>query len=275
MINSTVLKAALTKLDASGNKDLTYAPSNGLTVLIQGKDQNGNPTFGGNATDATGLQKGGLAVDPFGARVRNVQPPDSTQQMANMHVFGPPDYGATWSTFTDANNFSSGCTLDGVRTRCTSILQALSQGMATEKPGTTSTGLNLLGFGAITYRTTRLIPPKGYEELSSTETTVWTEYVPLFGVDGADPPPSEPPNRFKDENADCSIEVRFKGSLSPGAPQFDDGPDHTKLGSYVGQWNGFTEFKFRFEVIGSVNDGVVSVPKLGPAVSRERVQYEC
>lgn len=83
LIHSTVLGTMLTKLDALGNKDITYVPTNGLTFSTQTKDFNGNPVVGGALRDATGLQEDGLAVDPFGARVRNVQPPDSTEEQAN------------------------------------------------------------------------------------------------------------------------------------------------------------------------------------------------
>jgi YD repeat-containing protein len=109
LIHSTVLGTMLTKLDALGNKDITYVPTNGLTFSTQTKDFNGNPIVGGALRDVTGLQEDGKAVDPFGARVMNVQPPDSTEEQANMHVFGPPYSSFGWSTFTDANNFSSGC----------------------------------------------------------------------------------------------------------------------------------------------------------------------
>ncbi|HEX6047282.1 MAG TPA: discoidin domain-containing protein [Pyrinomonadaceae bacterium] len=218
MINSTVLKTALTKLDASGNKDLTYAPSNGLGMFTQGKDLNGNPTFGGIAVDPSGLQEGGLAVDPFGARVRNVQPPDSSQQQANMHVFGPPYSGYGWSSFTDANNFSTGCTLDGVRTSCRSVLDALSRGLATgvvESPGTAASVFNMLGIVTTTStsRTSRTVgpgntihhdrdgnayPAYGTQRTETqTTTTISTEFVPIFGFDIADPPepqnPQDPP----------------------------------------------------------------------------------
>ena len=66
-----------------------------------------------------------------------------------------------------------------------------------------------------------------------------------------------PQNPFKDQNEDCSIEVRFKGRILPGTPAFDDGPDHTKLGRYVGRFDGFTDHSFRFEVRGSVTNGII------------------
>src|SRR5437870_4899930 len=58
--------------------------------------------------DALGLQENGQAYDPFGNLIYNVQPPNS----------GPPPYhpfygatygGASWNSFTNANNLSSGC----------------------------------------------------------------------------------------------------------------------------------------------------------------------
>ncbi|HXS00122.1 MAG TPA: fibronectin type III domain-containing protein [Pyrinomonadaceae bacterium] len=130
VIRSSVLGMVLTKLDAIGNKDITYVPTNGLTFHLQTKDSQGNPAVSGMPRDVTGLQEGSYAVDPFGARVFNVQPPNSNQQMANQHVFGPPYSGSGWSTFTDANNFSTGCTLDGVRTNCANALAQVSHGNA-------------------------------------------------------------------------------------------------------------------------------------------------
>ncbi len=108
LIRSTVLGTVLTKLDASGNKDITYVPANGLAFPMQTKDSNGNPSLGGVWRDATGLQEDGKAVDPFGARIHNVQPPQSPPP-PNMPFYGATYGGVSWNSFTNANNFSSGC----------------------------------------------------------------------------------------------------------------------------------------------------------------------
>lgn len=117
LINSTVIGTVLTKLDAVGNKDITYVPTNGLTFPMQTKDSNGNPVVGGVTRDVLGLQEGGKAVDPFGARIQNVQPRQSPPP-PNMPVYGATYGGVSWSSFVNANNFSSGCVLDGRRIDC-------------------------------------------------------------------------------------------------------------------------------------------------------------
>jgi hypothetical protein len=55
-----------------------------------------------------------------------------------------------------------------------------------------------------------------------------------------------------------SIKVKFKGNISKGTPEFDDGPNHRKLGTYIGRFGTKGEFldhSFRFEVTGFVRDG--------------------
>jgi YD repeat-containing protein len=108
LIRSAVLGTVLTKLDATGNKNTTYVPTNGLVAAMQQKDYQGNPTMSWVHRDASGLQETGKAYDPFGNLIPNVQPP----------VVGPPPYmpfygatygGASWNSFTNANNFSGGC----------------------------------------------------------------------------------------------------------------------------------------------------------------------
>ena len=111
LIRSAVLKTVLTKLDASGNKDITYVPANGLSFPMQTKDVNGNPAVGGLWRDVTGLQEDGKAVDPFGALIQNVQPPTSGPP-PNMPFYGGTYGGVSWNQFTNANNFSSGCYSD-------------------------------------------------------------------------------------------------------------------------------------------------------------------
>jgi YD repeat-containing protein len=129
LIHSTVLGTVLTKLDASGNKDITYVPANGLAFPMQTKDVNGNPTVGGVWRDVTGLQEDGKAVDPFGALIQNVQPPTGGPP-PNMPFYGGTYGGVSWNQFTNANNYSSGCTLDGVRTTCQNALGQVGRGNA-------------------------------------------------------------------------------------------------------------------------------------------------
>ena len=129
LIRSTVLGTTLTKLDALGNKDITYVPANGLSFPMQTKDFNGNPGVGGVLRDVTGLQEDGKAVDPLGALIQNVQPPTGGPP-PNMPFYGGTYGGVSWNQFTNANNFSTGCTVDGVRTSCRNALGQVGVGNA-------------------------------------------------------------------------------------------------------------------------------------------------
>lgn len=129
LIQSTVLESALTKLDALGNKEITYVPANGVAFPMQMKDFNGNPVVGGVLRDVTGLQEDGKAVDPFGALIHNVQPPTSGSPPI-MPFYGGTYGGVSYNQFTNANNFSSGCTLDGIRTGCQNLLGQVANGNA-------------------------------------------------------------------------------------------------------------------------------------------------
>ena len=124
LIHSSVLGTVLTKLKVNGGKDITYVPTNGLVSPMQMQDQPGSSQasyLSGVYRDPLGIQENNLyAIDPFGALVANTQP----------QVGGPPSYipvfgasysGVTGSSFTNANNFSSGCLLDGRPADCNTV----------------------------------------------------------------------------------------------------------------------------------------------------------
>jgi len=148
LIRSRVLGTVLTKLDAAGNKDITYVPANGLAAPMQTKDSNGNPIIRWVYRDVTGLQEDGKAYDPFGALIQNVQPP-SGGPPPTQPFYGATYGGVSWNSFIDANNLSSGCRLDGVRTSCTSVLNQLGHGNADlvslSTTGTLADFLNTVG----------------------------------------------------------------------------------------------------------------------------------
>jgi hypothetical protein len=129
MIHSSVLGAVLTKLDAAGNKDTTYVPANGLVMPLQQKDYQGNATMRWVHRDASGLQEDGKAYDPFGGLIQNVQPPTGGPP-PNMPFYGPSYGGVTWSSFSNANNLTTGCKMDGVAASCDSVMRALGNGTA-------------------------------------------------------------------------------------------------------------------------------------------------
>jgi len=131
LIHSTVLESVLTKLDATGNKNTTYVPANGLVSPLQQKDNQGNPTMYWVHRDALGVQENGAAYDPFGALISNVQPPVFTPP-PNQPFYGPSYSGSGSSSFTNANNFSVGCQMDGIAASCATVLRAIDHGW----PGT-------------------------------------------------------------------------------------------------------------------------------------------
>ena len=136
LIRSTVLGSVLTKLEANGSKNTTYVPTNGLVTALQQRDSQGHPTVRLVQRDASGLQEDGQAYDPFGNIVSNTQPP----------VTGPPPYvpfygatwgGASWSSFVNANNFSTGCYSadNNSPAPCNSAAQRFNQDFWSNLPG--------------------------------------------------------------------------------------------------------------------------------------------
>ena len=139
LIHSTVLRGALlTKLDASGNKSITYVPANGLVMPMQQKDGNGNPQMSWIHRDALGLQEGRGAYDPLGNLAYN-QTPDVSGNgpPPGTSSYGPNYSGVGWSTFSNANNFSGGCMMDGVAASCDRVMHYLNDGWANPDPNAT------------------------------------------------------------------------------------------------------------------------------------------
>jgi len=119
LIHSAVLGTVLTKLDASGNKDTTWVPANGLISPLQQKDYNGNPAITWPHVDVTGLQGSGVAYDPFGTSVNNVQPPIIPPPP--VHVFAPQPFCYSCpaeTSFINANNLAAGCNVGGFPMDC-------------------------------------------------------------------------------------------------------------------------------------------------------------
>lgn len=124
LIRSSVLGTVLTKLTSTGGKDITYVPTNGLVAAMQNQNPGFTPFMSWVIRDATGVQEwqsnsaySSNAYDPLGNLVHNVQPPLS----------GPPPYvpmygatygGASWNTFSNANNLAAGCNVGGMSTDC-------------------------------------------------------------------------------------------------------------------------------------------------------------
>jgi YD repeat-containing protein len=132
LIHSAVLAGAtLTKLDASGNKTMTYVPAGGLVFPQQTKDNN-QPVVRWIQRDPQGqTEMGGggylglAAYDPLGNYVPLMQhAPAPTPPSA---MYGP-GYGSASSSFSNGNNLTTGCKLDGVAASCDSLMRAIGNG---------------------------------------------------------------------------------------------------------------------------------------------------
>lgn len=141
LVRSSVLGTVLTKLSATGAKDTTYVPANGLVAPMQKIDPFSNPqsymiwVF----RDPLGIQEnnsGSLyAYDPFGNVISNVQPPLSGPP-PNMAFYGSTYGGVSWNSFSLANNLAAGCNYQGRPTDCNSAMIAtMGLAFAANLPG--------------------------------------------------------------------------------------------------------------------------------------------
>jgi YD repeat-containing protein len=123
LIQSSVLGTVLTKLKVNGGKDTTYVPANELVYPMQMQDQPYSSPASYLKTvvrDPLGIQEDHFyAIDPFGNSVANVQPP-SGGPPGYTPTYGPP-YGWVSNSFTNGNNFSNGCALDGRPADCNTV----------------------------------------------------------------------------------------------------------------------------------------------------------
>jgi YD repeat-containing protein len=134
LVRSTVFDGeVITRLTAAGAKQYTYVPAGRLTEARQSIDPfNNQPVVGFTHKDPTGTSLPGAAIDPLGNHV-TVQNPQPGQQQPPMGMYGPSYFGAS-SSFGNANNYSTGCRLDGAPASCSSVQQAINSGMAVQCP---------------------------------------------------------------------------------------------------------------------------------------------
>lgn len=144
IIYSSVLGTVMNRLSSTGGKDVTYVPTNGLVAPIQYEE----PGYGSYLSwiyhDASGLQEGGRARDPFGSLVQNVQPPVGFPP-GYTPTYGPPYGYETARGFINSSNFSAGCSLDGIPAPCERVVHYLVDGLAQQDansflPWTASSG---------------------------------------------------------------------------------------------------------------------------------------
>jgi hypothetical protein len=130
-------------------KDIIYVPTNGLLAPMQLQDQPfSNPTtyLVTVTRDPLGIQENkgvvSYAIVPFGSVVANVQPP-SGGPPPYMPVYGATYSGLTWNSFINANNFSTGCHVDGLAKACSQVIFGAMNGFYEPKSG------SLLSLGAV------------------------------------------------------------------------------------------------------------------------------
>jgi len=141
-VRSTVLGSVLTRLTATGGKDITYVNVEGLVMGLQNQNPSASPFMSAVYPDALGVQEQNsnsqytyFAYDPLGNVIPNTQPP----------VVNPPSYipfygatwgGASWSSFSLAQNLATGCNFRGVPTDCSSaMVQTMGLEFAANLPG--------------------------------------------------------------------------------------------------------------------------------------------
>jgi len=134
MVRSSVLGTVLTKLTMTGGKDTTYVPTNGLVAPMQTYNPYSSPQsfMSWVHRDPLGVQESSngylSAYDPLGNLVANVQPPLSGPP-PYMPVYGATYGGLSWNSFTNANNFSQGCIVDGVPGSCRDLDWKIKNGL--------------------------------------------------------------------------------------------------------------------------------------------------
>ncbi|MCM3874744.1 MAG: hypothetical protein ND895_28960, partial [Pyrinomonadaceae bacterium] len=125
LIRSTVLGAVLTKLTATGGKDITYVPANGLVAPMQNENPGFTPFMSWVQRDALGVQErqsntadNVKAYDPFGGLIPNTQPPLGGGPPPYVPFYGATYGGLSWNSFANANNLAAGCNVGGFPMDC-------------------------------------------------------------------------------------------------------------------------------------------------------------
>jgi YD repeat-containing protein len=122
LVRSSVLGGeVVTRLDSSGSKAYTYVPAEGLMQARQGVSS-GQQFMGWTHLDPAGVSEQGSGLAAYDALGNYVQ--YSPPQGPPPRVQAPTYFGA-WSSFTNAYNYSTGCTWDGAPADCGSVMRAI------------------------------------------------------------------------------------------------------------------------------------------------------
>jgi YD repeat-containing protein len=133
LLRSTALGGeVVARIDSAGNHKYTYVPAGGLLSARQAKDYNNQPAVEWTFRDPVGLTETGRdygAYDPLGnfAAYENHPPIGPPPGLTGM--FGP-SYNYIGRFYNDANNYSTGCLLDGRPASCDAVVHSLVDGRA-------------------------------------------------------------------------------------------------------------------------------------------------
>jgi YD repeat-containing protein len=218
MVRSTVLKGeVLTRVKSNGGKEITYIQASGVIFPRQTINSYDNSQYmSWTHRDPPGITEPGATYDPLGNYIPHV-PPQPYQPPSSGYMYGP-SYGGASSSFGNANNLSTGCTLDGTPWSCNSVLRILQNGGAGRGTVISTTGgmpsiINTIGFipsySTHTYRTgpptvTRIDPDTGrtitFHGWGRVVTVVVVTWVPVVGNQQVTPvSPGGTPLSTKDE----------------------------------------------------------------------------
>jgi YD repeat-containing protein len=143
LIRSSVLDAeVIVKLDVAGNRAITYVPAGGLLFARQTKDYYGQPAVEWTQRDSVGVTEVGTniwvaAYDALGNYVALQPHPAPYQPPAPPTGMYGPSYGSVGSSFSNANNYSTGCmSASGSPSDCSGTMrQLMSLGFYSNLPG--------------------------------------------------------------------------------------------------------------------------------------------
>lgn len=128
LVRSTVLGGeVVTRLTGAGAKEDTYVPAGGLIQARQTvQSSNGQPAVVWTHLDPTGTSEPGASYDPLGNRIVPQNPPQpQSPPMPASGMYGP-GWGGAGSSFSNANNYATGCRMDGAPATCSSVMSAIN-----------------------------------------------------------------------------------------------------------------------------------------------------
>lgn len=148
MVRSTVLGGeVVTRLTSAGAKSYTYVPVGGLVQARQTVNTSSQQVMEWSHTDAVGVTEqgtNGLAgYDPLGNYAPLPPPPPSGGQTQSYAVFAPA-YNWSPSSFTNFNNASTGCMLDGRPESCDRVLHYMVDGWSVQHVPLAPPGVNIV-----------------------------------------------------------------------------------------------------------------------------------